>query len=439
MTKFRSSLKADIVIVGSGAAGLFCALNLPANKNIIIITKDAAENSDSYLAQGGICMMRNEEDYHCFLEDTLRAGHYKNNKQSVDIMIRSSQEIIQDLIDWGVEFEKSGNEFLFTREGAHSVPRILYHKDITGKEITSKLLNRVQSSVNIKILEYTTMLDIIPQDNICHGIVCKTNSGELLTIQTDCTVLATGGIGGLFSHSTNFSHLTGDALGIAIKHGIALENMDYIQIHPTTLYTPEPGRSFLISESVRGEGAVLLNAHKERFVNELLPRDVVSREIYKQMVLDQAPHVWLSLLPIEKNVIKHHFPNIYEHCLQKGYDVTKEAIPVVPAQHYFMGGIRVDSYSQTSMEQLYAIGETSCNGVHGANRLASNSLLETLVFAKRAAEQIKGKSKADTSLIPVLHAKDYKDHKKILMEYKKNILNEIERMEKKRELHNDEA
>ena len=192
----------------------------------------------------------------------------------------------------------------------------------------------------------------------------------------------------MFKNSTNFRHLTGDSFAIALKHGIELENIHYIQIHPTTLYTEQEGREFLISESVRGEGAILLNSKGERFVNELLPRDVVANAIYEEMKKEGSKHVWLSLSPIPATEIRSHFPNIYEHCLKEGYDVTREPIPVVPSQHYFMGGIDVDGYSKTSMDRLYAVGETACNGVHGRNRLASNSLLESLVFAKRAAGQI---------------------------------------------------
>ena len=208
------------------------------------------------------------------------------------------------------------------------------------------------------------------------------------------TILASGGIGGRYEHSTNYPHLTGDALDIAKKHNVRLEHLDYVQIHPTTLYSKKPGRRFLISESVRGEGAVLYNSKKERFVNELLPRDVVTNAIREEMKKEGTDHVWLSMENIDKDTILNHFPNIYQRCLEEGYDVTKECIPVVPAQHYFMGGIWVDSDSKTSMDQLYAVGETSCNGVHGANRLASNSLLESLVFAKRAAKAISAEKKS---------------------------------------------
>lgn len=378
---------ADVAIVGTGVAGLFAALNLPSDKKIVMITKADVESSDSFLAQGGICVLRDEKDYDSYFEDTMKAGHYENRKESVDIMIRSSREIINDLVGYGVEFEKENGEFAYTKEGAHSKPRILFHEDVTGKEITSKLLLQVKKLENVTIYEYTVMTDIIEENGRCVGIFAENEEGKMRIYAPD-TILASGGIGGKYKHSTNFPHLTGDALDISRKHGIRLEHLDYVQIHPTTLYSTKPGRRFLISESVRGEGAVLYNKNKERFVNELLPRDVVTEAIYKEMEKDGTDYVWLSMEHVPKETILKHFPNIYQHCLEEGYDVLKECIPVVPAQHYFMGGIWVDSDSRTSMEHLYAVGETSCNGVHGANRLASNSLLESLVFAKRAATKI---------------------------------------------------
>lgn len=380
-------MNTNVVIVGSGVGGLFSVLNLPTDKDVVLITKSDLESSDSFLAQGGICVLRDEEDYDSYFEDTMKAGHYENRKESVDIMIRSSREIIQDLVSYGVEFEKKDGEFAYTREGAHSKPRILFHEDITGKEITSKLLAQVKKLPNVTLMEYTTMTDIIEQNGKCAGIIAENQEGTL-EIYAENTILASGGIGGRYKHSTNFPHLTGDALDISEKHGIKLEHLDYVQIHPTTLYSTKPGRRFLISESVRGEGAVLYNKKKERFVNELLPRDVVTKAIREEMEKDGTDYVWLSMENIPEEKILKHFPNIYRHCLEEGYDVTKECIPVVPAQHYFMGGIWVDSDSRTSMGHLYAVGETSCNGVHGANRLASNSLLESLVFAKRAAKRI---------------------------------------------------
>ena len=348
-------MKTDIVIVGTGVSGLYCALNLPRDKKIVMVTKADDDKSDSFLAQGGICVLKDENDYDSYFEDTMRAGHYENNKESVDI---------------------------------------------------------------------------IEENNECFGIIGYDKDGKYIDIQADFTVFATGGIGGLYKHSTNYRHLTGDSLAIAINHNIKLQNIDYIQIHPTTLYSTKKGRRFLISESVRGEGAVLFNSHMERFVDELLPRDVVAKAIQEEMKKDNKPYVWLSMKPIPTEMIKSHFPNIYKHCLEEGYDVTKECIPVVPSQHYFMGGIDVDKYSKTSMDRLYAVGETACNGVHGKNRLASNSLLESLVFAKRAAKRMI-ETYSKTSDREVTIDKDfYKNYKD---KYKDEILEEIERERKKHE------
>lgn len=384
----ENNLQADVVIIGTGVGGCFSALNLSEDLSIIMITKSDLESSDSFLAQGGICVLHDDDDYDSYFEDTMRAGHYENRKESVDIMIRGSQDVIHDLIGYGVDFAKEDGKLLYTREGAHSRPRILFHEDITGKEITSKLLAQIKTRKNIQIMEYTTMTDILISQGACAGIEAETSDHKKIYIHADQTIFASGGIGGRYKHSTNFPHLTGDAIDIAKKHGIRLEHLDYVQVHPTTLYSKKPGRRFLISESVRGEGALLYDKNGNRFIDELLPRDVVTKAIQEQMKKDGTDHVWLSLEKIPKEIILSHFPNIYLHCLEEGYDATKEWIPVVPAQHYFMGGIWVDSDSHTSMPNLYAVGETSCNGVHGKNRLASNSLLESLVFAKRAAREI---------------------------------------------------
>lgn len=420
----------DIVIVGSGAAGLFCALNLPKDKKIIIITKNLADKSDSFLAQGGICVLKDEKDYEDYFEDTMKAGHYENRKESVEIMIRSSREVIEDLLDYGVDFERDEEGNLkFTKEGGHSGPRILFHADVTGKEITSTLLERVKELENVEIIESCMMLDIIEGENGCQGLVVN-EKGKNYTISADYTIFACGGLGGLYKHSTNFRHITGDALAIAMNHNIKTEHLNYIQIHPTTLYSDKPGRRFLISESVRGEGAILLNKNKERFVDELLPRDLLTKEVRKQMEKDDMPYVWLSMAPINERDIKEHFPNIYKRCLEEGYDCTKECIPVVPAQHYFMGGIWVDSQSKSSMDRLYAIGETSCNGVHGRNRLASNSLLESLVFAKRCALDIDKKYEENTSKEKealLVNMDEYKDIESLKERYKKEVQEEIKK------------
>ena len=424
----------DIVIVGTGAAGLFCALKLPQDKQIIIVTKEDAERSDSFLAQGGICVLKDESDYNQYFEDTMRAGHYENRKESVELTIRMSPHIIEELVEFGVEFEHDGQDFLYTREGGHSEPRILFHADVTGKEITSKLLERVRERKNISVMEHCVMLDLWEEEQTCHGVVIEREDGTIDTLTCDYTVLACGGLGGLYQHSTNFRHITGDALAIAMNHNIRLEHLHYIQIHPTTLYSKEPGRRFLISESVRGEGAILLNKNKERFVDELLPRDLLTKEVHKQMKKDDMPFVWLSMEPIPKDEIIGHFPNIYQRCLEEGYDCTKECIPVVPAQHYFMGGIWVDEDSHTSMPHLYAVGETSCNGVHGRNRLASNSLLESLVFSERAADQIADQYKSLKEPVGNFDLSRYEKIEELKENYRNQILNEIER-ERKAQSH----
>ena len=381
----------DVIIVGTGVAGLNCALHLPKNISVAVICKDTPDRSDSYLAQGGICRRQGEEDFESYFSDTMRAGHNQNDPAAVECMINSSEEISDELIALGVDFTRNQDGSLaFTREGGHSQNRILFHEDCTGKEITSTLLKRVEELENVTIIPQTTMLDLIADGGVCYGLIVMDNkTRKVQTVFSNYVVLACGGIGGIFTHSTNFRLMTGDGVAICIKHGVAVDNINYIQFHPTTLYTrSRAGRSFLISESVRGEGAVLRDKNFERFTDELQPRDVVTAAIYKQMEKDKTEFVWLDMRTIPQDEVRAHFPSIVERCREEGYDVFKECIPVVPAQHYFMGGIRSDLEGRTTMDRLYAVGETCCNGVHGANRLASNSLLESLLFAKRAAMDI---------------------------------------------------
>ena len=419
----------DAIIVGTGAAGLYCALNLPKRKKILMLTKQGADLSDSFLAQGGICMLRGEDDYEDYFEDTMRAGHYENNKRAVNLMIRSSNDIIRDLLWRNVDFVRAEDgELAFTREGAHSRPRILFHEDITGKEITQTLLDQVKTKENIEICEYMTMVDIISKDNICGGVIAMDAKNNVYPIRSQFVVLACGGIGGLFQNSTNYPHIAGDGLGIAMKHQVKLEHLDYIQIHPTTLFSHKPGRRFLISESVRGEGALLYDKNGQRFTNELQPRDLLSQAIFEQMEKDGTDFVWEDMRPLGEDTIMKHFPNIFRRCLEEGFDPRKEPIPVVPAQHYFMGGIKVDLGSRTSMNGLYACGETSCNGVHGKNRLASNSLLESLVFARRAADDIIFGKKHEPCRLGSVDMKPYEDKEAVLDGYHKMVLKEIERM-----------
>lgn len=427
----------DVLIVGTGVAGLNCALHLPQNKRVAVICKGTPDRSDSYLAQGGICRLQGEEDFESYFADTMRAGHDENNRAAVECMIKSSEAIVDELVSYGVDFARNADGSLaVTREGGHSKNRICFHEDCTGKEITEKLLKRVLTLKNVEVVQETTMLDLIEYNGGCCGlIVSDNNSGKVFPVFADYTVLACGGIGGIFSHSTNFRLLTGDGLAVCLRHGVAVDNINYIQIHPTTLYTKSRvGRSFLISESVRGEGAVLLDKNFQRFTDELQPRDVVTAAIYRQMKKDGTDFVWLDMRPIPREEIKAHFPSIVEKCAEEGYDVFTECIPVVPAQHYFMGGIRSDLNGKTTMLRLYAVGETCCNGVHGANRLASNSLLESLLFAERAALDISANYTPIDRLTAEYAASkldfgQYSKPEELLEEYKNNIRKAIKEAE----------
>lgn len=422
----KEFIRTDIVIVGSGVAGLFAALCLPKEKDILVITKEDLKECDSYLAQGGVCVLKDINDFNCYFEDTMKAGHYENNPESVRVMIESSTDVIGTLVDLGVQFDTDEEgDFDYTREGAHRRNRILHHKDETGKEITATLLRIAKKRENITFVTQTTMIDFIEKDNICQGIVCEDEYGEMGAIIAKDIILATGGIGGLFLNSTNFPHITGDSFALALKHNVALQDMNYIQIHPTTLYSKKTGRRFLISESVRGEGAILLNENGKRFTDELQPRDVVTNAIVDEMAKFGTDHVYLTLPTMSSEEAAERFPNIYDACMEEGYDITKDKVPVTPAQHYMMGGVKTDINGKTTMEHLYAVGETACNGVHGRNRLASNSLLESLVFAKRAAILIAKDTEEKTVDLPELDLKDYPPKDIREKEFKKLIMDEI--------------
>ena len=432
--------KYDVIIVGTGVAGLNCALHIPKDKSVLIICKDKFEASDSYLAQGGISMLIGEEDYVDYFEDTMRAGHYENDPVAVECMIRSSQEVIDELIAIGVNFERNESGGLaYTREGGHSSPRICYHADSTGREITSTLMNAVEAMGNVQVEQFVTMLDIIEDGNQCYGIVVQDGvNGQVKNILADYTVLATGGLGGAFANSTNYRVVTGDAIAICLNHGIAVDNINYIQVHPTTLYSKKRGRRFLISESVRGEGAHLLDKNFNRFTDELKPRDVVKDAVYAQMKKDGTNFVWLDMRPIAREEIEGHFPDIVKRCREEGYDVFNECIPVVPAVHYFMGGIRSDLNGRTTLPRLYAVGETCCNGVHGKNRLASNSLLESLLFAARAGKDIASDyQRIDMdeawAAVQMIDADKYKAPKKLLNKYKAIVQKAVAQANKTKE------
>ncbi len=423
----------DVLIVGAGVAGLNCAMHLPEDMRALVVCKGGLKESDSFLAQGGICVLRDKGDYQGYFEDTMRAGHYENNPFTVRCMIENSRRTIEELISYGVRFARDENgELRFTREGAHSRPRILFHADCTGKEITSHLLEQVRRRKNVELRPHTTMIDLLLSDDgeRCLGAVLTENAaGRVYAVRAGNTVLATGGVGGLFPHSTNYRILTGDGVGVCLEHEIAVDHADYVQFHPTTLYTKGHGRRFLISESVRGEGAHLINREGRRFVDELLPRDAVTAAIREEMEKEGSEYVRLDLRTVEggAETLRTHFPGIVERCREEGYDVFSEPIPVVPAQHYFMGGVRSSLAGRTTMPHLYAVGETCCNGVHGRNRLASNSLLEALIFAGRAAEDIvhTGAAKGEVSFDPAAY-----DVKSIERARKARVRKEIHRERK---------
>lgn len=378
----------DVLIIGTGVAGLYAALNLKQDLNITMISKGKIDECNTALAQGGISVARGTDDIDLFVEDTLKAGSYKNNVNAIRILAKESMENIDHLCKIGFDFDRDENGLSYTREGAHSINRIVHYKDKTGKKLEEVLLKEVKNYKNITFINNCTMLDIIKNNNVCAGAICVRES-EQFNIHSKITIMATGGIGGLFKNSTNQKILTGDGVSIALKNNIKVKNLDYIQFHPTAFFSDNTEeRKFLISESVRGEGGKLINCNGKRFVDELLPRDVVTKYIYEEEKSTHSPNVYLDVTFMNETFLKNRFPTIYEKCLENGVNIGKEPIPVSPAQHYFMGGIDVDSYGKTSMENLFCFGESSCTGVHGANRLASNSLLEALVFSKRGAKKI---------------------------------------------------
>ncbi len=395
---------------------------------ILIITKNKLRDCNSYLAQGGISTLRDIEDKEVFIEDTLRAGNYKNKLEAVAQIVENSTDNINRLLSLGVDFDKDFHELNYTREGGHSKFRIVHSKDETGKEVIEKLVNYVFSKENITILEEATLLDIVQYKNRCIGGIIEYRS-EIITINAKATVLATGGIGGMFNSTTNIETITGDGLSIALKHNVIMKDISYLQLHPTVLYEEQVrGRKLLLSESLRGEGGVIRNTLGDKFVNPLLPRDIVSREILKEIYkTPQTPYVFLDMTNKSKEFLLNRFPYIYEQCLKRGYKMETDLLPIAPAHHYCMGGIQVDLNSRTSMKNLYAVGEVSCTGVHGSNRLASNSLLEGLVFSKKAAEHInllvnEGEDKISGELIERINLKAIKGVKNTNKEYKHKFI-----------------
>lgn len=375
--------KYDILIIGSGLAGVSTALELSEKYKIALVTKKKLEDSNSYLAQGGINVLKDESDRKTFIEDTMKAGHYKNNLQAVEKMVDMSQDAINFLLELGVKFNMKNGDFDYAREGGHSIARGLHIDDEIGKGILDVLYKRLRERDNIDIFEDTPIVDLIVKDGKCYGA----RSLNEVFISTN-VVLATGGLGGIFDKSTNFSHICGDGYAMAIKNGVKLKDISYIQFHPTSLYEEDVDRQFLISESARGEGALLLNHKEERFTDEMRPRDIVAKAILREMEKEKVDFEYLSMKPLGEDRISKRFPMIFKELKDRGIDPRHENVPIVPCQHYTMGGIECDSFGRTNLEGLFAVGEAGNVGIHGSNRLACNSLLECVVFGRLLAHYL---------------------------------------------------
>ncbi len=396
----RNYREFDVVILGGGLAGMYTAMNINRDLKIGLFVKDKLDKGSSNLAQGGIAVEVNfdeskiEEHY----EDTLRAGSYINNKEAVRVLVNEGGENIKNLVNLGVNFDKDQNgDFIRTLEGGHRSRRILHAGgDATGEHVMKDLRESLKKYTNIEVFEDEMAIQILHENNKAIGLVLVKGDAEPIYVFTNKIVIATGGCGGVYKNSTNEKFACGDGIALAYRAGIKIENMEFVQFHPTGLYEVEKrGRVFLISEAVRGEGAILRNIEGQRFMDkydkermELAPRDVVSQSIKREMFDTWSDHVYLDIRHKTKDFLTHRFPTIYEKCLSIGVDMSKDLIPVTPIEHFLCGGIQSDLFGHTSMEGVYAVGECANTGVHGANRLASNSLLECVVFGKRIADDI---------------------------------------------------
>lgn len=389
------SLQRDIVVIGSGIGALSAALKAAEEKNVLIITKSAPNDTATDKAQGGIAAAVNEGDAESHIEDTLKAGAGLCDRHMVSIMVNESIKSVRELLNYGVNFDKNGDDLAYTLEGGHSRRRVIHaNGDATGHAIHSALLAKAIEHPRIEILEDHFAIDLLHHEGRCYGVLClDCKFGRLLRLDSAAVVVATGGLGQIYRETTNPKVATGDGYAMCFRAGAVLSDMEFVQFHPTTLYLAGAPR-FLISEAVRGEGAYILNLKNGRFMPdlhpqaELAPRDIVSQAILRHMNETSTSHVLLDLRHMDKNLIQRRFPNISAICREYGLDITQDPIPVRPAVHYMMGGVRTGEYGETEVKGLYACGEVACTGVHGANRLASNSLLEGLVFGRRAAEHI---------------------------------------------------
>ena len=390
------SLNYDVIIAGCGAAGLYAAINLPSDAKILMVCKKELSLCNSTLAQGGIAGVYNspKDNIQYHQNDTLIAGGFKNNVDAVHTLVSEAAQDIEHIINLGVEFNKNPDgTYHRTLEGGHSHHRIFHHADATGKEIATKLLAKVQTLENVDIMENTLMC-AVKQTSTGYSAFLRKPDGTYETVNSRFMILATGGIGRVYQFTTNSAIATGDGITFAYEMGAKIKNLSYVQFHPTAFNNRATRECFLISEAVRGEGAYLLNCHKERFMQnyderlELAPRDVVSHAIILESRKQNSEDFYLDISYKDSEFLKNRFPMIYKNLLEQGYDLTKEPIPIFPCQHYLMGGIDVDGNSETTLKNLFACGECSHTGVHGGNRLASNSLLEALVFSRHAANCI---------------------------------------------------
>jgi len=398
----------DFLIIGSGIAGLTFALKAAKkhpNAKVCIVTKAEASESNTKYAQGGIAVVLknsidNPEDH---IKDTLRAGDGLCDEKIVRIVVGEGADRVQEIIAWGAQFDKNNiGEYDLGREGGHGVNRVMHHKDATGFELERTLLNQVDLTSNISLLDHHYAIDLITEHHLpefkdlpetihCYGAyVLNLETNKVDTIQSKITLVATGGAGQVYETTTNPTVATGDGIGMAYRAKTRIENMEFIQFHPTALYNPGESPAFLISEAVRGFGAFLRNHAGIRFMAayddrmELASRDIVARAIDFEMKKSGNTHVWLDCTHLDAEDFANHFPNIFEKCISLGINIKSDFIPVVPAAHYLCGGIKTDQYGKTNLQNLFSVGECTCTGLHGANRLASNSLLEALVFAHRA-------------------------------------------------------
>lgn len=390
--------KYDVLIVGTGISGIYAALNLDSSLSILMLSKKELTLCNSALAQGGVAAVMDptNDDYELHIKDTLIAGQYKNNLDNVKILVEQGPRDVERLVEkYGVDFDrKEDGSLALTLEGGHSRRRIAHHKDTTGFEIETCLIEQVQKLRNVTVINNSVLCRLERENGIFFAeVFTEPNNYDYFC--ADSVILATGGIGRVYDYTTNSAIATGDGIRLAYNLGAEIKNLSYIQFHPTAFADKKNRESFLISEAVRGEGAYLLNCRKERFMpryeperKELAPRDVVSKCIMDEQKATGSDEFWLDISHKDSEFIKKRFPMIYNKVLEKGYDMTKEPIPIYPCQHYLMGGINVDGSGATNIAGLYAAGECSHTGVHGANRLASNSLLEALVFSRLIAERI---------------------------------------------------